>query len=241
MLGPMTISRAGVVLVLPPSRKLRALIAYLVLAPHAVTRNHLCELLWDRPSDPRGELRWCLSKARALLDDAGRRRVLAVQETVQLDLHDCHVDVLTIEQALRRGVGRLGVRRLRALAALFDGDFLDGLQLKSCPVFDGWLVAQRRRVRACQATVLEQLAAGLPIESEERFGCLDQWLRIAPFDRRAHTSMLQSLNDLGRLREGEEHLAAAIRAFDDEGLDWRPLRDAWRQLRLAPAIPLSCR
>lgn len=239
MLGPMTLSRAGNVLVLPPSRKLRALIAYLVLAPHAVTRSHLCELLWDRPNDPRGELRWCLSKARALLDDADRRRVQAVQETVQLDLRDCHVDVLAIEQAMRQGISSVDVPRLRALAALFGGDFLDGLQLKACPVFDSWLVAQRRRVRACQAAVLEHLVAGLPAGAEERYGCLDQWLRIAPFDRHAHALMLQSLSDLGRLREGEEHLAAAIRAFDDEGLDWRPLRDAWRQLRLTPAAPVN--
>lgn len=239
MLGPLTIRRAGAALPLPPSRKLRALIAYLVLAPHAMTRTHLCELLWDIPNDPRGELRWCLSKARAVLDEPGRRRVLATQDAVKLDLHDCHVDVLEIEQAARQGIGGIGVERLRALAALFTGDFLDGLQLKSCPVFDSWMVAQRRRLRACHETVLEHLAAGLPAASEERGDCLGKWLLLAPFDPRAHALMLQSLSDRGRFREGEEHLAAAIRAFDDEGLDWRPLRDAWRQLRLAPKDPLE--
>lgn len=246
MLGPMVVRRVvpGVVPgvaagALPPSRKLRALIAYLALAPHAVTRTHLCELLWQVPNDPRGELRGCLSKARALLDDPDRRRVLAAQDTVQLDLHDCHVDVIEVEQAMRQGIADVGVDRLRELGALFVGDFLDGLQLKGCPSFDSWMVAQRRRLRACQAAVLEHLAVCLPAASEERFDSLDKWLRLAPFDRRAHALMLQSLNERGRLREGEEHLAAAIRAFDDEGLDWRPLRDAWRQLRRAAASPQS--
>ena len=216
---------------LPPSRKLRALIAYLALAPHAVSRTHLCELFWDVPNDPRGELRGCLSKARALLDDPARRRVLTEQDTVSLDLTDCHVDVVEVEAALQLGVRNAGVDALRELAALFAGDFLDGLQLKACPGFDRWMVAQRRRLRACQAAVLEHLAACLPADAEERYDCLDKWLRLAPFDRRAHAQMLQSLSDRGRLREGEEHLAAAIRAFDDEGLDWRPLRDTWRQLR----------
>jgi len=237
MLGPLTISRSGAVLPLPPSRKLRALVAYLVLAPYAVTRASLCELLWEIPNDPRGELRWCLSKARALLDDPGRRRVQAAQDTVKLDLRDCHVDVLQIEQAMQQGIAGVDVARLRTLAALFTGDFLDGLHLKACPTFESWLVAQRRRLRACQAAVLEHLAARLPGGSEERYACLDQWLRLAPFDQQAHTLMLQSLSDRGRLREGEEHLAAAIRAFEDEGLDWRPLREAWRQLRQAPAAP----
>ncbi|HEY8612893.1 MAG TPA: hypothetical protein VIL69_16610, partial [Roseomonas sp.] len=41
LLGPLTISRAGVVLALPASRKARALIAYLALAPHPVLRSQL--------------------------------------------------------------------------------------------------------------------------------------------------------------------------------------------------------
>ena len=53
MLGPLTISRDGVVQALPASRKVRALLAYLALAPRAVGRSHLCELLWDVPNDPR--------------------------------------------------------------------------------------------------------------------------------------------------------------------------------------------
>ncbi len=231
LLGPMAIRRAGAALPLPPSRKLRALVAYLALATHPVSRAYLCELLWDLPNDPRGELRWCLSKARPLLDDADQRRVQAAQDSVTLDLHDCHVDVVDIEEAMRQGIGNVGVEPLRAMAALFVGEFLEGLHIRSCPMFDSWLVAQRRRFRACQAAVLEHLAALLPDGSEERYDCLDKWLRLAPFDRHAHMLMLQSLSARNQLREGEEHVAAAIRAFEDEGLDWRPLRDAWSQLR----------
>src|SRR6478609_10103581 len=106
MLGAMTISRAGATVALPPSRKLRALIAYLALAPHAVSRAHLCELLWDIPNDPRGELRWCLSKARALLDGPGLRRVETVQDAVRLDLSDCRVDVLDIGAAMQDGIDK---------------------------------------------------------------------------------------------------------------------------------------
>jgi DNA-binding SARP family transcriptional activator len=49
---------------LPSSRKVRALLGYLALASRPVTRSQICELLWDVPNDPRGELRWCLSKIR---------------------------------------------------------------------------------------------------------------------------------------------------------------------------------
>ena len=105
MLGPMTISRNGSALALPSSRKVRAMIAYLALAPHPVARGHLCELLWDVPDDPRGELRWCLSKIRRVLDEPGRRRVETGDDTVRLDLGDCVVDVIEI------GAGHAGGRR----------------------------------------------------------------------------------------------------------------------------------
>src|SRR3712207_9467562 len=74
LLGPMAIRRDGIRLALPASRKVRALFAYLALAPRAPTRSHLCELLWDVPNDPRGELRWCLSKIRRLVGEASRIR-----------------------------------------------------------------------------------------------------------------------------------------------------------------------
>src|SRR5574338_651782 len=89
MLGPMAVERGGAAVKLPASRKVRAVIAYLALAPHPMARSHLCELLWDVPDDPRGELRWCLSKLRHLIDAPPRRRVLASDDAVRLDLADC--------------------------------------------------------------------------------------------------------------------------------------------------------
>jgi len=70
----MSLSRGGVALGLPNSRKVRALIAYLALAARPVARTQLCELLGDVANDPRGELRWCLSKIRGLLEEEGRPR-----------------------------------------------------------------------------------------------------------------------------------------------------------------------
>ncbi len=156
MLGPMTVRRDGVALALPSSRKVRALIAYLALAPRAVRRGQLCELLWDAPGDPRAELRWCLSKVRSLLDDDDRHRVLAQDDTIRLDLSDCRVDAVEIARAMQDGVGRLAPERIRELLALCAGDLLDGLELDDAPAFDGWLAAQRRRLRGCHAALLER-------------------------------------------------------------------------------------
>ena len=57
LLGSLELSRGGDVLKLPASRKVRALLGYLVLASRPVARSQVCGLLWDVPNDPRGELR----------------------------------------------------------------------------------------------------------------------------------------------------------------------------------------
>jgi DNA-binding SARP family transcriptional activator/Tfp pilus assembly protein PilF len=230
MLGPLTISRDGVALALPSSRKVRALFAYLALAPRAVARSQLCELLWDVPNDPRGELRWCLSKIRGLVDErGGRRRVYTREDTIGLDLSDCAVDAIDVARAAEAGVPTLALERQRSLAALFGGDFLEGLEIDRSPVFNGWLTAQRRRFRGCQAALLEQLARNVP--DDEAFGYLERWLQLAPFDRHVHEILLAALARRGRIREGEEHLATAVTLFEAEGLDATPLRDAWRSAR----------
>jgi DNA-binding SARP family transcriptional activator len=229
MLGALTIQRDGAALALPASRKVRALIAYLTLAPQAVTRSHLCELLWEVPNDPRGELRWCLSKARSLLDEPGRRRVGTRGDAVTLDLSDCAVDAIEVARATQAGIERLAPERLRTLAAAFSGDFLDGLEVERSPAFNNWTTAQRRRFRACHAAVLEHLVRR--VSDDEAFPYLERWLTLAPFDPRVHAALLGGLARRGRIREGEEHLAATIRLFESEGLDGAPIREMWRAAR----------
>ena len=68
LLGAFQIIRNGAPLPLPRSRKVRALLAYLAMAPRPVTREKLCELFWDVADDPKNELRWCLSKLRPLVN-----------------------------------------------------------------------------------------------------------------------------------------------------------------------------
>ena len=229
LLGPLTITRGAVTLALPASRKARALFAYLSLAPHPVSRSQLCELLWDEPSDPRGELRWCLSKIRSLVDTPEKRRVHTPGDAVTLDLADCFVDAVEIAQAVQNGIETLEVERLRTLCALFAGDFLEGLELDRNPVFNGWLVAQRRRFRGCHAALLERVVSR--VADGEVLGYLEEWLRLAPFDPRVHESLLNALARSGRIREGEEHLAATARLFEAEGLDHAPIRETWRAAR----------
>lgn len=233
LLGPLALSRGGIAVALPASRKVRALLAYLALAPQAVSRSQLCEWLWDVPNDPRGELRWCLSKVRALIDEPGRRRVQTQGDAIRLDLADCFIDAAEIAQAGRDGIATLPPARQKELAALFAGDFLDGLEIERCPVFGGWLTAQRRRFRGCHVALLEHLARN---SEPDRLGYIEQWLELAPFDLSAHEFLFAEFARRGQIREGDEHLAAAMKRFDAEELDCGPLRAAWHGARAQGGI-----
>jgi TolB-like protein len=231
LLGPMTAWRDGAEQCLPASRKVRGLIAYLALAPRPVTRSHLCELLGDVPNDPRGELRWCLSKARAVVDSVANQRIRSIDDTVRLDLDGSFVDVAEIGRAMQVGIDGLDLTRLQALEELFVGDFLEGMETERSPQFNGWLLAQRRRLRGYHIAVLEHLVGSGESAQIADFAHLERWLALAPFDRRAHASMLQALARCGQRHEGDEHVEATARRFEAEGLDWRPVRDAWVQAK----------
>jgi DNA-binding SARP family transcriptional activator len=237
MLGSLRLTRRGRAVALPPSRKVRALLAYLALAPKPVARGPLCELLWDVPDDPRGELRWCLSKIRRLLDDRACRRVHTDGDTIQLDLSQCPVDVLDVLQAAEAGIETLSVDRLAALAASFEGEFLEGLAIDASPMFAAWLTAQRRRLRSCRVAVLEQLVTRGPEDQAPAY--LDTWLALAPFDQRAHECLFKALARRGEIGEAEAHMETTIDLFEREGLESASIRTAWRTARAATSVAIQ--
>ncbi len=216
---------------------MRALFGYLALSPGAVPRSQLCELLWDVPNDPRGELRWCLSKIRSLVDEPDRQRVTTSGDSVGLDISDCVVDTMQVAQAVQRGLATLPVERLRELASLFNGEVLEDVDIDRSPAFNNWLIAQRRRFRACRAALLEQLVE-MPRRMTRPSSISSNGSNSLPFDQRVHEILLKELARRGRFREGEEHLAAMSPAVRDRGLDDAPLREIWRSAKAqASAAP----
>jgi hypothetical protein len=64
-------------------------------------------------------------------------------EASDLDLSDCFVDVIETLRASDEGIETLVPERLRSVARLFRGDFLEGFEIDRSPLFSGWLNAER--------------------------------------------------------------------------------------------------
>ncbi|HEV7322899.1 MAG TPA: transcriptional regulator [Ensifer sp.] len=231
LLGPLRLLRRGVPVTLPPSRKVRALLAYLAVTPGSVPRERLCDLLWEMPSDPRGELRWSLSKLRALMDTDGRTRVVAAADRISLDLDDCDVDVRHLTDARRHGVGNLDLAALRTLAERCDGDFLEGVDIDNCPAFKHWLTSLRTEFRLYRQQVAAEIGRKTPVGSEDGLPVARQWLELAPLDPEANNRFLAELLHRRMNDACDRHLDAAARLFADEGEDFAPIREAWEHLR----------
>ena len=233
LLGPFGVARSGVAQALPPSRKVRALLAYLIMAPRPVQRSALCELLWDVPDDPRGELRWSLSKIRKLIDEPGHARVRADKEFVSIDHAEISVDACEVANTVEADLAQAGPDVLERLARRFAGEFLEGLALDRSPMFETWLVSQRHVFRAWHAQVLVRLAALSLSDPERRLAYLRQRLDFQRYDETAHADLLAALARCGRIEEGEAHVAAAGRLLNSEGLSRAPLDRAWAQAKRA--------
>jgi DNA-binding SARP family transcriptional activator len=121
-------------------------------------------MFWDVPDDPRGALRWSLSKLRTLVDAAtGTPRLVADRETVTFVPDGVVCDVLALRALAAKGFEGASRRRtLESTAVAIGGEFLEGLELPSQPDFLAWCLAEREETRRRHAALLRTRGAGQP-------------------------------------------------------------------------------
>ena len=241
LLGQMTVARSTSLAVLPASRKARGLLAYLVMARRPLHRSRLCEIFWDGPNDPRSELRWCLTKIRAVLDDVDCKRVRADKDYISIDVSTLSVDALRIEQEVEAALAGSDVQALERLAVSIDGEFLDGLAAERIPLFEAWLIAQRERYGAWHARILGRMSELLPQGSEQRIATLRKRIDLHPDDLSGHRDLLTALAASGRIAEGDAHLGLARKLLKHDGVNHASLDKVWETLRqqVFPPEPIS--
>jgi DNA-binding SARP family transcriptional activator/pimeloyl-ACP methyl ester carboxylesterase len=210
LLGPMALLRDGSPVALPASRKTRALLAYLAVSGRPERRERLCQLFWEVPDDPKGALRWSLSKLRGLFGDA----VIADRETARLDLAGLTVDWHELRAAPRVLV-RASPAELARLA-LKRGEFLEGLELANCDSFSAWVIAQRGDVRSWQAAVCAELT-GRDLPPDDLLPHARAWTELDPAGPEAAATLVRLLDAAGRGTEAGQQRDLSIRRLQEGG------------------------
>ncbi|MEO8035413.1 MAG: AAA family ATPase, partial [Acidobacteriota bacterium] len=231
LLGELQVRRDGTVLPLPASKKSRALLAYLTATARPHLRERLCELLWDGPDDPRAALRWSLTKLRPLIGThlvAGREHVELKTEGVRVDLAAlCDPANATLET-------------LEATAALYRGQFIDGLDLPSCFRFQQWCNGERERLRQTHVAILTALSRR-STAPEKALTYARQRVAIDPFSDDAHATLIRMLAATDHAHDAMQHYEQCRAMFERE-LGSRPaaaIEDARRSIGrgTAPSPP----
>lgn len=217
-LGGLTIRRDGQTLALPASKRTRALLGYLALTSRPQRRDRLCELFWEIPDDPRGALRWSLSKIRPLVNEPKTQRLLADRERVTLDTADVAIDVRGLALAVERP--SLSVEALQRLAEALGQTLLEGDELPDQPLYQDWLLGERREVELLRSRVFKRLAQHADLTPDRAIEWSRAWLALEPFSPEAATQLLTQLAQLG---QDEERLVLSrqfTERFRSAGIAW---------------------
>jgi pimeloyl-ACP methyl ester carboxylesterase/DNA-binding SARP family transcriptional activator len=200
---------------LPPSKKTRALLAYLAVTARSHSRSRLCAMFWNLPDDPRAALRWSLTRLRTTIDTADDRAIVADRENVELDHDGIAVDILSLRHAARAGMASFSIDALRAAAEALEGEFLEDLDLPDCEEFHSWCTAQREETRLFRARVLAALVERYQDAPEEALPYARAHSVLAPADEQAQASLVRLLRATGRWREAEEELQRAQKRLEE--------------------------
>jgi DNA-binding SARP family transcriptional activator len=219
LLGELQVFRDGARVPLPRSKKTRALLAYLVVTGRQQRRDRLCSMLWDVADDPRGALRWSLSKLRKLVDDEGGKRIVADREVVSFDVAGADVDLAALRGAIKAGLEGVALADLEALAERVDGELLAGLDLADFDEYQAWCIAEREQTRRQHAALLRELTQRLETDPERAIPYARRLAQVDPLGEDARANLMRLLVVTGRRQEAEQQYHAAKRLFEELGAE----------------------
>ena len=226
LLGPMAVIADGKALPLPASRKTRALLGYLAAEGKPVRRDRLCHLFWEIPDDPKGALRWSLSKLRGVVGDA----IVADRESVALDSSKLASDFAQLRDAVA-DLSSTPSETLERLCAGASGSFMEDLDLPNCDDFNAWRIAVAEDVRVwLDKSCAELVARELP--PDQLLPHVRAWCERSPHEAEPAEALCRTLLAAGREEEAEAQRTLLIRRLAEAGVH------APAAVRECPAIPL---
>ena len=174
------------------------------------------------PNDPRGELRWCLSKIRSSSTSpagGGSRPPATPSGSICRTASSTRVE---IARATQEGIETLAPERLRTLAALFNGDFSTAWRSTAARLSTAG--SPRSAAGSAPATPPCWSTSSRSASGDEAFGYLEQVARaraVRPARPRGAADRARAAT--AAFARARSTLAATARLFEAEGLDAAPI------------------
>ena len=165
LLGGVTITQNGTAVSGFASRKVEALLVYLVCNPRPHARDVLATLLWPNNDQTRAlaNLSVALTSLRKQLD----AYLLTERHTVAFNTETAfQLDTAVFQQAIaqaketqqqNRSLNRTRAAQLATAVTLYQGDFLTGFSVRDAPEFEAWALLEQEHLRQLFLTALTDL------------------------------------------------------------------------------------
>ncbi|MEO1240912.1 MAG: alpha/beta fold hydrolase [Pseudomonadota bacterium] len=223
LLGDFQVLRDGKPVDLPASKKTRALLAYLIVTGRPQRRDRLCELFWELPDDPRGALRWSLSRLRQIVNADGVERLVADRERVSFDTSGIETDIGEVERYFDRD--DISAASLVKGLAVLGEPYLGGVDLPEQPLFADWLSVERERILRYRAKQAARLIDHKDTTPDEALTYAREWLAARPYSRHAVDAVIKSHRRLGQDADAKRLVQQYKTYFDAAGIAWTPNAD----------------
>lgn len=181
-----------------PTRKSRALLAYLVVPPGQLhSREELATLLWGERTDKqaRHSLSQALSSIRKALTNGAGDALRVDGDRITLAGSALDTDVLRFERLVTQG----SVESLARAADLYRGDLLSGIAFQA-EAYEDWLAGERARLRELALGALGKLldhhaTAG---DTEHGVEVAIRLLALDPLQEHVHRALMRLYMAAGR-------------------------------------------
>ena len=201
LLGDIKVFADGRELSIPPSRKTRALLAYLLITGAPQRRERLCELLWDVPDDPRGALRWSLSKLRGAISEVDGVVLNADRERVALEVGDASIDLHRYSQLMDNPAA--DVASLSEAWKACQQGLVQDCDLPRLQAYGAWLTRERLEVERLRVRLARRLAGMTDMPADEAVIWADAWRQDAPHDPEAAIASVVARFNIGQMKEAK--------------------------------------
>lgn len=209
------------------TRKVSALLAYLSLNPKGNARVKLAALLWPEsiPTHSMANLRRALG---SLIHSLPAGYVVANYETigwnetapVQIDVQTFQSSILAVREHDHTAVSSCPscLTTLEAAVNLYQGDFLDGLNLPDSPDFDDWQYFLREEQKRGLAWILEQLVKAWSVQAawEKAVRAAKRWVALDRLEAKAQLALVEIYTRSGQRSLAQRQFGEYLRISKEE-------------------------
>jgi DNA-binding SARP family transcriptional activator/tetratricopeptide (TPR) repeat protein len=181
-----------------PTRKVLALLVYLVVEGGRPSRESLVALLWPEsaPKQAAVNLRSSLSRLRKALQPADD---VLIAESGKVGLDPNYTLDFDLDWLAVAAQGERHSQDLSPILSIDRGEFLEGFSLPGAPAFDTWVSIQREACQRQLETVYDRLSQHLLAvhDSAAAVEAAARWVARAPLSEQAYRRLMaaQALND----------------------------------------------